>query len=301
MNEAELSEIASHLQLVAGVEFVALRGGLALGQVRVRTADGEVVMDVRRDLQSADSGDAEFIANTVADLRCLLDAVHSGHAPSSAVAREISERVAGASPAPWRAFIESGGGQGGCDVLQVSDRDDEADMYLWIGGDLAPSDYFRFIAAARQDIPRLLEAVQVHDRAPKMRPRLRQSIAGAARGRGTGIVTTHPSTPPILGTPTGRRGRRSGCCDRPKHLGGGHGRPDGRAHLEVNDSSVAQEWVCTRGNGSDVTGSRISNGVFEKCIPGGGSARDRGPRTPIGAPGDLTPTLNESLRFRHRP
>ena len=72
----------------------------------------------------------------------------------------IGMRIASASPGPWSAFIESDGGIGGSDVIRVSESDSEADMYLWIGRELAPSDVFRFVAAARQDLPALLAAIR---------------------------------------------------------------------------------------------------------------------------------------------
>ena len=68
---------------------------------------------------------------------------------------EIEARCRAASPAPWTAFIEADGGLGGCDVIRVSEQDNEPDLYLWFGLgllDLAPSANFRFVAAARQDI-----------------------------------------------------------------------------------------------------------------------------------------------------
>lgn len=43
---------------------------------------------------------------------------------------------------------------------RVSESDGEADMYLWMGADLAPAAVFRFVAAARQDRPGLLAAAR---------------------------------------------------------------------------------------------------------------------------------------------
>jgi hypothetical protein len=163
MDRVKLEEIASHLQLMADVEFGALPDGYGRGQVQVRVGGKDLVLEIRRDLKVAAVGDVEFIAKSLADFRQLLHALQSEKSVSNSFEREVAARVAGASPAPWYAFIEVDGGQGGCDVIRVSDRDDEADMYLWIGEELAPSDYFRFVAAARQDIPWLLDAVQAHE------------------------------------------------------------------------------------------------------------------------------------------
>ena len=72
----------------------------------------------------------------------------------------IRERVQRASPGPWYVFLDRDGGMGGCDMIRVSDLDSEPDLYLWIGGQLAPSDDFELIGEARQDIPRLLAAAK---------------------------------------------------------------------------------------------------------------------------------------------
>jgi hypothetical protein len=69
---------------------------------------------------------------------------------------EIEGRASCASPAPWIPFLESEGGLGGCSAIGVSDRDDEPDIYLWVGECLAPDADFAFVAAAREGIPRLV-------------------------------------------------------------------------------------------------------------------------------------------------
>ena len=74
--------------------------------------------------------------------------------------RAIERRAAAASPPPWKAFLASDGGVAGSSVIWVSDRDDEPDMYLWLDGAIAPDADFEFVAAVRQDVPRLLEAVR---------------------------------------------------------------------------------------------------------------------------------------------
>jgi hypothetical protein len=68
--------------------------------------------------------------------------------------------LASASPGPWTAFIESDGEIGGSDVIRVSESDSEADMYLWMGLDPAPSAIFRFVAEACQDVSALLAATR---------------------------------------------------------------------------------------------------------------------------------------------
>jgi hypothetical protein len=115
---------------------------------------------VKRDLDDAAEGDLRFVGGALADMRRLVEAVRMGERLSGEEIGLIDSRVRGASAAPWTAFIESDGGQGGCDVIRVTDQDDQPDMYLWFDNDLAPSAFFRLVAAARQAIPRLLELVR---------------------------------------------------------------------------------------------------------------------------------------------
>jgi hypothetical protein len=128
--------------------------------VRVRWDDGRSeVMRVTRDGSPADRGDVEFIANARGDLELLVAAVRGHRVLVGDEEREIARRLAQASPGPWRAFVGSDGGLGGCDVISVSDADDQPDLYIWLTEKLAPGDDFKLVAAARQDIPHLLEVV----------------------------------------------------------------------------------------------------------------------------------------------
>jgi hypothetical protein len=132
------------------------------GRPRVvgRLGDRPVVIEVRRDHNPAAAAEVEFVAGALADLRRLLGAVRSGERLSPEEIFSMESRVQATSPGPWTAFIESDGGQAGCDVIRISERDDQPDMYLWIGSDLAPSRLFRLVAGARQDIPALLALVR---------------------------------------------------------------------------------------------------------------------------------------------
>ena len=143
------------LALVDGVDFDPDRTGLDVGQIRVHAGTETVVLEVRWDWGPDPVADTEFIAHSTIDMRKLVTAYRSGERLSDLEKRAISNRVANASPEPWNAYLESWK-QGGPDFIQVSVRDDEADMYLWIGTQLAPSSYFRFVGAARSRIPQLL-------------------------------------------------------------------------------------------------------------------------------------------------
>ena len=132
------------------------------GHAKVLTRHGasQVELRVTRDGDPAGDGDVLFVGHAFSDIPRLLEALESGNLLSAEDAAGIGMRIASASPGPWTAFIESDGGIGGSDVIRVSENDGEADMYLWIGPDLAPSDVFRFVAAARQDLPVLLAATR---------------------------------------------------------------------------------------------------------------------------------------------
>jgi hypothetical protein len=138
------------------IEIASDAGGLA--KVLARHGASQVELRVTRDEDPASDGDVLFIGHAFSDIPRLLEALdpaascRPGTPPGSACA------FASASPGPWTAFIESDGGIGGCDVIRVGESDSEADMYLWMGPDLASSEIFRFVAAARQDVPALLAA-----------------------------------------------------------------------------------------------------------------------------------------------
>jgi hypothetical protein len=119
----------------------------------------QVELCVRREGDPAGDGDVLFVGHAFSDIPRLLGALASGSPLPAEDAGGIGMRIASASPGPWTAFIASDGGMGGSDVIRVSESDSEADMYLWLGPDLAPSAVYRFVAEARQDLPALLAAV----------------------------------------------------------------------------------------------------------------------------------------------
>jgi hypothetical protein len=155
-----LEAVEARLSAVSGVrwEVVELDGG-RLG-VEVIFADGHrTVMQVTRDRTPASNVDVLFIGRSRSDIRRLLLAIQGKMVLSPIELAEIEARCRAASPAPWIAFIEADGGIGGCDMIRVSERDNEPDLYLWFGlglVDLVPSANFRFVAAARQDILALI-------------------------------------------------------------------------------------------------------------------------------------------------
>jgi hypothetical protein len=129
--------------------------------IAVTEPDGRVWrLRVTREREPAGPADVAFIGRARADVAALLAHLRGTGRLDPGELDRIARRVERASPAPWRAFLESDGGLGGCSVIVVSDSDGEPDLYLWRGDEPAADADFEFVATARQDIPRLLEAAR---------------------------------------------------------------------------------------------------------------------------------------------
>lgn len=160
-SETELQAVEARVAQATGDRWELGQDANGAVVVRVRWDGGrDEEMRVTRDGSPADRGDVEFIAHVRSDLESLVAAVRSDRSLASDEVREIAERLAHASPGPWRAFLAGDGGLGGCDVVPVSDADDQPDLYIWLAGEPAPSADFRLVAAARQDIQNLLELMR---------------------------------------------------------------------------------------------------------------------------------------------
>ena len=73
---------------------------------------------------------------------------------------ELEALTEAAAPAPWVAFIE-GPGVAGDSMIRLDRLGDfPPDMYITRDGEIAPSADIRFIAAARNFMPRLLAEVR---------------------------------------------------------------------------------------------------------------------------------------------
>jgi hypothetical protein len=160
INESYLAEVRTRWEAVRdiAVEIVSDSDGHA--KLLARYGASEAELRVTRDGDPADDGDVLFVGHAFSDVPRMLEVLESGSLLSAEDAAKIAIRTASASPIPWTAFVESDGGIGGSDVVRVSEGDSEADMYLWIGPDPAPSAVFRFVAEARQDIPALFAAAR---------------------------------------------------------------------------------------------------------------------------------------------
>jgi hypothetical protein len=76
----------------------------------------------------------------------------------------IEARCEAVSPGPWKSFIEGRDHWSGDDFIRVGDSDDEPDMYVSRatpeGLRPASRQDLDFIAAARQDVPRLVAEIR---------------------------------------------------------------------------------------------------------------------------------------------
>jgi hypothetical protein len=86
----------------------------------------------------------------------------TGHEPiSDAELCAMQQRAEAASKGPWRSFIEDRDHECGSDFIQIgSDDDREDDMYVSRDNKRASDADLDFIAAARQDVPRLIAEVK---------------------------------------------------------------------------------------------------------------------------------------------
>jgi hypothetical protein len=160
ISELYRDEIRARWQAVRDMAIEIATGPDGHAKILVRRGARQVELRVTRDGDPAGDGDVLFVGHVFSDIPRLLDAIESGSPLPAEDATEIGMRIASASPGPWMVFLESDGGMGGDSVIVVSESDSEADLYLWLGPDLAPSRIFLFVAEARQDVPALLAAAR---------------------------------------------------------------------------------------------------------------------------------------------
>ena len=161
MSEHEFAAIEARVAAATGDSWGPGLDEAGMPVVCVHLRDGaEEVLRVTRDRAPAGEDDVHFVAHARIDLQHLIASLGGAAPLPDEELDRIEARSARASPAPWTVFLEEDGGTAGCNVIWVSGNDDEPDLYLWLGPDLAPSADFEFVAAARQDIPSLLAEVR---------------------------------------------------------------------------------------------------------------------------------------------
>lgn len=130
--------------------------------IRTARTDGENRLFARHDLEPAPDGDIAFIALARNVLERLVDALDGGDPQS--ISREELDEIAAvtdrATSGPWTPFIEERQPIGGSSVIWVGGDDFGADMYLWLGDEMAPGELFDFVAHARQDVPWLVDEIR---------------------------------------------------------------------------------------------------------------------------------------------
>jgi hypothetical protein len=160
MDADELAAIERRCRAASGETWEAMPLDDGTLGIRVVFRDGTYgIMRLSRDFQPASAADVAFVAAARRDIQRLIGVLRSGEPLGDQELEEIARRCQAATAGPWRAFLESEGGLGGSSVICVSDTEDAADLYVWLGATLAPDADFDFVASARQDIPRLLDAV----------------------------------------------------------------------------------------------------------------------------------------------
>ncbi len=76
---------------------------------------------------------------------------------SAAELEELESLARAATPAPWIAYLESEPGSGGASMIQVGlPGDFPPDLYVFHDDTIAPDADLKFIAAARNYVPRLV-------------------------------------------------------------------------------------------------------------------------------------------------
>lgn len=101
------------------------------------------------------------ITHAYEDVLRLVAAIRDGERLLASELDAIAARAEATGPGPWETFLESEGPLGGSNLIWIGGPDEEhADLYLWRGEEFCGDEDFRFIGAARQDIPRLVEAAR---------------------------------------------------------------------------------------------------------------------------------------------
>lgn len=156
ISDIELGKIEARAADATGVRWEpGTKDGRSV--VSIDLGDGSALqLSVSRERVAASEQDVDFIAHARDDVQTLLAFLCDEVPLSSARLEDVARRCDQASPAPWTVFLESDGGVGGGSVIWVSDADREPDLYLWMGSDPAADADFEFVAAIRQDLPRLV-------------------------------------------------------------------------------------------------------------------------------------------------
>lgn len=157
ISDFEINEIEARAAATTGVRWRVGMTENGTSAVSIDLGDGsKVQISIAREADAASHQDVDFIANSRDDIQTLVGFLRDEAPLSPKRLEDVARRCDQASPAPWRVFLESDGGVGGGSVIWVSDADEEPDLYLWMGSEPATDADYEFVAAARQDLPRLV-------------------------------------------------------------------------------------------------------------------------------------------------
>lgn len=161
MSQHDMDGITARLEAISGQTWELAHTLNGVPVVRVTYDDGRTdLIAVKREFADAHEADVRFIANSPRIVRRLLEIARGRESADESELAAIEREVDVSSPAPWMLSLEAQGGVGGCNVISVSYEDQQPDLYLWLGADLAPDADWVFVANARQDIPALLTEVR---------------------------------------------------------------------------------------------------------------------------------------------
>jgi hypothetical protein len=161
ISDVELAEIEAREAAATGIRWKL--GSTQDGRkvVLIEFGDGSTgQISVTREDKPAGEDDVAFIAHSRDDVRALVASLRNESQIPFERLEDATSRCKNASPSPWKVFLESDGGVGGNSVIWVSDADAEPDLYLWVDSEPAADADFEFVAAVRQDLPRLLAAAR---------------------------------------------------------------------------------------------------------------------------------------------
>lgn len=161
VERAKLRETRRRIAAASGRRWSLDLSGDRAPRIRVELDDGRHTnLRVTRDAADASLDDIVFIASLPEDLAALVSHLAGEAQLSSDELDRIEERHRRATPGPWQLFLEADGGLGGCNVITVSERDEEPDMYLWLEDRLAPDADWQLVASGRQALPELAAAAR---------------------------------------------------------------------------------------------------------------------------------------------
>jgi hypothetical protein len=159
VDEARIGEIRRRLELTSPGPWHVVVDPDGTKVIATGRDDGGY-LEVKLEAEPAGEDDLSFIAMAHEALPRLLEALGE---PSRVAVSEIAaleHTIDRASAGPWRSFIEERRPIGGSSMIWIGEESYGPDLYVYLGGAVAPADDIEFIAASRQDVPDVLEELK---------------------------------------------------------------------------------------------------------------------------------------------